>query len=106
MTRFPKYTNTTINMTLLVILLIAGCHGIAPVAVRYIPSELDQHNSIGTSEIKLDVKDVREKKVFFRSLLEGQFFKKAQIGSHDEIRGEAPVRKIFKNKTRIWFQLL
>lgn len=68
MIRFTKSKNIIMGVVLLVIVFTTGC-GIAPISVRYTPTGAGQRIVTGAPKVKLQIEDVREKKVFFRTIL-------------------------------------
>jgi hypothetical protein len=79
-----------IMKTLLVVLLpiavfsLTGC-GLIPIDVRYTPSGAQHYVAQGTPKVNLKVKDTREKKVFFRTVL-GDNFDNGENGIYHLLR--------------------
>ena len=90
MNKITKIINIPIFSILLIFSFLYGC-GIAPISVKYSPTDLRGHIMTGSPNVKLEVKDGREKKIFFRTAL-GENDDLGKTGMLSLIR---PPRKIF-----------
>ena len=68
MIRFTQSKNMIMGIVMLVIVSTTGC-GIVPIDVRYVPSGNKKSVAISHPKVNLQIKDAREKKVFFRTVL-------------------------------------
>ncbi|RKY10157.1 MAG: hypothetical protein DRP65_07005 [Planctomycetota bacterium] len=91
MKRFTKIKIVSGRMFLLVFLFAGGC-GIAPVSLRYAPTGNVRRITTSFPKVNLQVKDDREKKVFFRTIL-GE---NDDAGKNGVLRLITPPKKVFE----------
>ena len=91
MIRFAKSRNMIIGFVISAIVCITGC-GIAPISVRYTPTDSNPRIVSDAPIVKLQVEDAREKKVFFRTIL-GE---NDDEGKNGILRLITPPKEVFK----------